>query len=95
MHPAVNCGPGASRYHAALHYLKPPPHQQSAKLVDTRELSPSYNYCRLAKVNMAPVSYQEWHPGDSVLLELADDKHLADRLIADSTSQFNTIEGST
>jgi len=65
-------------------------------MVDTGELPPCHNHRRLAKVNMAFVSHQEWHPEDSIFFELTDYKRLLDCLIPGLTSQLNyAIEGNT
>jgi len=71
-----------------LHYLHTPP-QWSAKIVDTSELYPGHNYCRLAKVYKAPMLHQEWHPKNGVFLELANDERLTNCLTSDSTSKLN------
>jgi len=40
------------------------------------------------------VSLQEWHPKDSILVELTDDECLLDGLVSDTSSKLNdAIEG--
>jgi len=43
---------------------------------------------------VTPVSFLEWHPKDSILLELTDDERLLDDLVSDTSGQlYDAIKG--